>query len=350
VDDVPQTFYESEQSTDVDSLAENPKFASARRDPVTRYMATQRGRSILILSSGTVGASIGAFIGKSFLDRPYFFAFTFFAAFVAATFLRNPYGELGRALGLALIYALKRTVNIRRQYPTYGHIKSIVGAAQRRPFPPVDNPWAYQPVEEDDVDFSMLYSTAAMGFVGSAFGGNLPLIPTWLGALGGAGSFAFVTTTRNARGDLCRTMGMRVVALGQEVLGINQELQLLRKLGVVSGKVLDKILIMDRKHRLKDRLVAGFTWAYDKVSRTASQVQNDMQAKGDEPPASRESDRRDSGGDRRREPPRDRDKPPANREPDRRDSGADRRREPPGYRDRERRGGPPEPPRDSYRP
>jgi hypothetical protein len=299
-------------------------------------MATKRGKGVLILSSGTVGAAIGAFIGKSFLDRPYFFACTFFAAFVACTFLRNPYGELVKALGLALIYALKRTGRIRHQYPTYGHIKASIGAAQRRPFPPVDNPWAYEPYEEDDVDFRMLYSTAAMGFVGSAIGGNMPLIPTWFGALAGAGSFAFLTTTRNARGDLCRTMGMRVVSLGQEVLGINQELELLSKVGVVSGRVLDKVLILDRKHRIKDRLVVGFSWIYDKVSRTASRVQNDMQGTGeDEPPVTkREPDRRDSGRDR---------------EPDRRDSGRDRRREPPDDRDRERRGGPPEPPRDSYR-
>jgi hypothetical protein len=327
-DDVPLTFQESlasEQTTDSDRLAENPKFASARKDPVTQYMSTKRGKGTLILSSGTVGAAIGAFIGKSFLDRPYFFAFTFFAAFVACTFLRNPYGELVKALGLALIYALKRTGRIRHQYPTYGHIKASIGAAQRRPFPPVDNPWAYEPYEEDDVDFRMLYSTAAMGFVGSAIGGNMPLIPTWLGALAGAGSFAFLTTTRNARGDLCRTMGMRVVSLGQEVLGINQELELLSKVGVVSGRVLDKLLILDRKHRIKDRLVVGFSWIYDKVSRTASRVQNDMQGTGeDEPPVTK-------------------------REPDRPDSGRDRRRDPPDDRDRERRGGPPEPPRDSYR-
>jgi hypothetical protein len=314
---VPLTFQESlasEQTTDADRLTENPKFASARRDPATRYMATKRGKSVLILSSGTVGAAIGAFIGKSFLDKPYFFALTFFAAFVACTFLRNPYGELVKALGLALIYALKRTRRIRHQYPTYGHIKASIGAAQRRPFPPVDNPWAYEPVEEDDVDFRMLYSTAAMGFVGSAIGG-----------LAGAGSFAFLTTTRNARGDLCRTMGMRVVSLGQEVLGINQELELLSKVGAVTGKVLDKLLILDRKHRIKDRLVTGFSWCYDKISRTASQVQNDMQAKGeDEPPVSK-------------------------REPDRRDSGRDRRREPPDDRSRERRAGPPEPSLDSYR-
>jgi hypothetical protein len=143
--------------------------------------------------------------------------------------------------------------------------------------------------------------------------------------LAGAGSFAFLTTTRNARGDLCRTMGMRVVSLGQEVLGINQELELLSKVGVVSGRVLDKLLILDRKHRIKDRLVVGFSWIYDKVSRTASRVQNDMQGTGeDEPPVTK-------------------------REPDRPDSGRDRRRDPPDDRDRERRGGPPEPPRDSYR-
>jgi len=71
-------------------------------------------------------------------------------------------------------------------------------------------------------------------------------------------------------------MGMRVVGLGQEVIDINAELGVLRKSAVVGGKIFDKCMILDRKHRIKDRLISGFHWAYDQVTRTASQVQSDI--------------------------------------------------------------------------
>ena len=333
------------------SNSSNPRFASARRDPIVRYTSSAQGRILLTLSSGTVGAAVGGFVGKSLLDTPYAFAATFGVLFVLLCSLRNPYAELAKALGLALIYALKRTRRIRRRYPTYGKIKAAIGAAQRQPFPPAENPWAYQPssssddmdnINDNDTNFSMMYCTIAMGFVGSLCGGNLPLIPTWMGALSGAGGLAFLTTTRDARGDLCRTMGMRVVSLGQEMVGINSELELLRKLGVVSGKVFDKLMILDRKHRIKDRLVTGFSWAYDQVSRTASQVQNDMQSGPDEPPPVSNTG---TGIDSRRGDPNGRG--PDRREPDRRE--LDRRE--PDRREPDRRRGPPpaEPPRNSYR-
>jgi len=297
-DDIPQTYSEPMPELEADDML--PKYASPRKDVIARYMSQSKTqRALLITSSGMVGGMLGAFVGKSILNRPQSFAVLCFIIFVVCTYLRNPYGELVKASGMALILALQRSRNIWRRYPTWKHVKASIGADQRQPFPPADNPWAYQAVEPDDVDFSMLYTLVAMGFIGSMCGGNLPLIPTWMGALAGAGLLAFGTTTRDARGDLARSMGMRVVSLGQEAIGINRELELLSKLGVVSGKILDKILILDRKHRIKDRLIAGFSWVYEQVSRTAAEVQNDMQAPSEEPP-----ERRRREGDRR-PPPRD---------------------------------------------
>ena len=70
---------------------------------------------------------------------------------------------------------------------------------------------------------------------------------------------------------------MRVVGLAQEVLAINSELRILAKTGTVGGLIFDKVMIMDRKHRIKDRIVAVCRWGYDKLSRTAAQVQADIQ-------------------------------------------------------------------------
>ena len=129
--------------------------------------------------------------------------------FIVLSFTRGAYGELVRALGLALVFVLERTKNVRKLYPTTVHLKAIIKAGPRKPFPPVfgrpgdedynDNPWAYRPIYVDDVEFRMTQTLIAMIFVGTLCGGNLPLIPTWLGALAGAASFAFLTTMRDAK-------------------------------------------------------------------------------------------------------------------------------------------------------
>ena len=117
-------------------------------------------------------------------------------------------------------------------------------------------------------------------------------------------------------------MGMRVVALCEEMLGINSELQILRKGGVVSGRVLDKVFILDRKHRIKDRLIAGATFAYGQISSQMNRVQSDMN-RGD-----------DKDGDNRRgEPSSGRDEPGRGRPGD-----DDHRRGRPRHEDAWRRG------------
>mmetsp|Transcript_13022 Transcript_13022/g.20255 ORF Transcript_13022/g.20255 Transcript_13022/m.20255 type:complete len:401 (-) Transcript_13022:52-1254(-) len=310
-------------------------YQSARRDAVTQYMSTKRGRFTLTTSSGIVGAAAGGFIGKSITGHPKPFAMGLCVVMVFCTLLRNAYGELSKALGLTFIYAFQKTSAIRKRYPTMVHIKSCIGAGPRRSFPPGGgNPWRYQPEREGDVEFRMLYAIIAMTFIGSICGGNInvPLFPTWLGALGGAAFFALASTFQNARGDLARTMGMRVVGLAQEVIEINAELGVLRKSAVVGGKILDKCLILDRKHRIKDRLAAGFQWGYNQVMRTVDQAQSGGGRDRDRD--RRDDDRRRGGGrrgdDERRRGDRDYDR---NRD---RDRGRERDRR--DYDERPRRG------------
>ena len=133
------------------------------------------------------------------MNNPLPLAGLFYGIFLVCTLIRNPYGELVRALGMSLILALQRTRFIRRRYPTWRHVKASLGATPRRPFPPSANPWNYQPRDDRDPEFRMLFAVIAMAFVGSTCGGSLPLIPTWMGSLAGAGFFGLGTTLQNAR-------------------------------------------------------------------------------------------------------------------------------------------------------
>ena len=180
-----------------------PQYASARRDVITRYQSTATGKLMLTLSCGLVGSIVGAFLGKSILNRPVGMALTWSVIFIVCTLLRNPYGELVRALGMSIILALQRTTSIRRRYPTWRHIKASLGASERRPFPPTSNPWSYEPRRDFDPEFRMLFTVIAMAFVGSTCGGSVPLIPTWIGSLVGAGFFGLSTTMQSARVSLC---------------------------------------------------------------------------------------------------------------------------------------------------
>jgi hypothetical protein len=229
------------------------------------------------------------------------------------TLFRNPYGELVRALGMAFILVLSRTTRIRKTYPSHRYLLPFWGLAPRRPFPPSRNPWRYTPQRPRDPEFQMLMTLAAMAVVGSAVGGNLPLIPTWLGALCGAATFCFGTTLPSARGDLCRCMGMRVVQVTIDLWDIQGDLRLWPKIGIVSSKILDKMLVLDRKHRIKDRIVDTVSMIYQQVSKTAANASDGF---GDE------DDRQE-----RRHMPEDRGRPPRPRRGDDSDDYYDRPRD-----------------------
>ena len=113
---------------------------------------------------------------------------------------------------------------------------------------------------------------------------------------------------------------MRVVALCYEILGINHELDIIRKGGVVAGKILDKIFILDRKHRIKDRLIAAGSFAYRQIYKQINKVQDEMQEepvtgrpdgrRGPAEDTGRPGERRGRAPDGERGPPGERRRPP----------------------------------------
>jgi hypothetical protein len=291
---LPETGWKRDNDIDNDpqSLsARRNNFANPRKDAIAQYTSSKMGKMKLALSYTTCGGMFGTFIGKSIVghgkESAIMFAFLFW---FLGTFFRDAYGEMVRSVALGFIYLLNRTRSVRRRYRTGIHLKSIcrLGGGGRAPFPPIasedgiENMWKYVPQYNDDPEFDMIKSLICLVVIGSFCGGNIPLIPTWMGSMAGAATFAFMGISKNARGDLMRTMGMRVVALAGEAIDINAELKIARKVSVVAGKLLDKALILDRKHRIKDKLVSGASWVYDKVSSTVNNVQNDMNQEEDQ--------------------------------------------------------------------
>eukprot|EP00985_Skeletonema_marinoi_P006864 scaffold3003_cov62-Skeletonema_marinoi.AAC.1 len=136
-------------------------------------------------------------------------------------------------------------------------------------------------------------------------------------------------------------MGMRLVGLVQVVTSINSELRILGKAATVGGLIFDKMMILDRKHRVKDKFVAVCKFAYDKVSRTANLVQEDIKEdrgddRRDRPPRRDYDDDDDRRGGRPSRPRRDFDDADDDRRgrPPRRDRDRDDDRREPRYRRR----------------
>jgi hypothetical protein len=259
---------------------------SPRRDAVA--VEFQRHATRARVSCAVVGAGVGAFLEKSLSIQKYHALIVVGALlFVALSLVRNAHGELVRALGVALLRVVQRSRQVRRNDPTWPHVKALFGAGPRQPLP------------------MSLVPTIAIGFVGAACGAHVPLLPTWMAALAAGSVTIGVATLPNAKGDLVRCMGLRVVAVGTELVHVNEELQVLPKLGVVASQVLDKMLILDRKHRIHDRIVSGVTFVYEQVTKQASggvDAKEDGRGyryEGDEP---RYDDRNDPRYDDRNEP------------------------------------------------
>lgn len=113
------------------------------------------------------------------------------------------------------------------------------------------------------------------------------------------------------KGDLARSMGMKVVSTCQEVLYIQKELSVVSKSMGVANRILDKLLILDRKHKIKDKVIALVKWIYEKGSGVVQEAQAGIQGKGEDNEGGDSSRRRemgyddqgDGGGDDRRRPP-----------------------------------------------
>lgn len=305
--------------------------ASARKDLVTRYWSTKKGKMQIQSVIGLVGYGSGSFVAKSMVGSADVTRWSgyFWAAFlIISTWFRTPMGELSRAMGLSLILVLQRTQRIRREYPTWRFVAASVGILRGgprdargrprgpRPFPPARNPWRYSPRSPQDPDFNMMYTLVSMAMVGSTVGGNMPFIPNWIGALVGAALFAFACTWQNShRGDLARTMGMRVVRAVTELWEIQADLQIIPKATVVSSQIIDKAMILDRKHRVKDKFLSLASKGYAQASKVAEQIQQ-QQRGGNK-----------NDGDRDRNNDDDRDRRGRNKEDDSDDLRRDERRD-----------------------
>merc|ERR1719469_890890 len=100
-------------------------------------------------------------------------------------------------------------------------------------------------------------------FIGAFVGGTIPFIPTSIGGICGAFFFTYFCTMDNARGDLFRVLSIRIHLLFFDILkNLMLDLEILRKIQRVMNKVIQLCFILDRKHRIYDKLSNAVAFVY----------------------------------------------------------------------------------------
>ena len=304
---------------------------NARKDPIALYRKTWSGRMKLAVASTCMGGCLGFFLDQSLMGgKQKIFTFVFVTWFlVMITLHRNGNSNVSDwmlTLGMIFIQSIKNVRRIKQDYPTRPYIRSALFASQpRKVFPPnTNNPWQY----EDGSYFQMIPTVAAMGFIGSICAAAIPIIPTWMSGIVGAALFVYITTLPSSRGDLCRIMGMRLVALLKESYFIQRDYDFMHKTRIVFFQFLDRIMIFDRKHKVKDKIQSILSFLYNK----ALQIQSDMNNNNNNDNTGNDTnnDRRPPTDDRR--PRNDGRRPPYD---DRRPRNDDRRPPPPRNQQRD---------------
>jgi len=142
-----QYLVEEEEETFVEGMEgqgegqEGPEAGPA--DPVDLYCARWQGRMAVTLAAGVSGAGLGLGLSASAIHRPASCALAGLGLGLFLSLLRNDFGDLFRALGLLLIYLVERQASTGTAYPALHQLRPLLRLAPRRPFPPVENPWAY---------------------------------------------------------------------------------------------------------------------------------------------------------------------------------------------------------------
>ena len=75
---------------------------------------------------------------------------------------------------------------------------------------------------------------------------------------------------------------MKIVAAAQELIYMQSELSIVSKTMVVGNRILDKLLILDRKHRIKDKVVSFVQFCYEKATSAINEAQSNAQEKDSE--------------------------------------------------------------------
>ena len=134
--------------------------------------------------------------------------------------------------------------------------------AERRPYPPNDNPWKYNRKDElydpSIPEFSMTSTLIALvlsgAFVGWSIAKPIPLFPTWIGVILGATFLGYGGTLLDGRGDMLRFLGHTVKNVFSALLQLAEEVDLKENTKIILSQALFFLKGIDEKYQIMKKL------------------------------------------------------------------------------------------------
>lgn len=112
----------------------------------------------------------------------------------------------------------------------------------------------------------------AAAYIGYLVARAVPLLPNWIGALGGAISAGYATTLPNGRGDLLRYMGHCLARCLSVIALTLEDVQLRPKLSALLGHVLFFTQALDNRYHLLARLQLLLRELVSRITRIISRL------------------------------------------------------------------------------
>eukprot|EP00613_Pedinella_sp_CCMP2098_P045386 CAMPEP_0171780608 /NCGR_PEP_ID=MMETSP0991-20121206/59720_1 /TAXON_ID=483369 /ORGANISM="non described non described, Strain CCMP2098" /LENGTH=492 /DNA_ID=CAMNT_0012388029 /DNA_START=42 /DNA_END=1517 /DNA_ORIENTATION=- len=259
---------------------------------------TTAGKLVVSLSAALCGVGIGSAVNAYVVkNSPRMCMAAAAAVGLVSSLLGGNVGALFRALAVMLLLTLERWRGFSRDYPLLKQLKCVL-VRRRNRFPPHAPPnlRRYRATPEHPLEFSMSVCMLSAGILGALLGYILAnalaifILPPSVLALAIAGFLLFSATFESVEGDLVRCTAMKGVGLVRLVAGAATETEVPRKTLGLAGFVGTKIVALDQRFHVKDRVFAAANYLFNQAKASPD----------DDGPSSGGGSGRSRGGDRSR--------------------------------------------------
>ena len=199
-----------------------------------------------------------------------FLSLVFATGCLFSCYTKGDFGQFSSALGVGTILFMKKLRPRQFFVTACRQFLAAVMLSQRRPFPPVENPWRCKDVlDASDVPYSMVNCILAMVFAGMIIGFNIgslvPFFPAWIGGLVSSFIFAYISTTRNPKGDFLRYLGHSINVLVSDVFTCAEDVYLKEKTGIFLNRTFSFVHHVDKRFGVLGKVQALFNGLLDVI-------------------------------------------------------------------------------------
>jgi hypothetical protein len=201
--------------------------------------------------------------------------------FIACFFPNGDYVHFSKSLGVGTILFLRRLRPGHFLVYFFRQLKAFMMLSARQPFPPTENPWqSHEALDASLVPYSMMNTVISVlvtsMLVVYHIGKRIPFFPALLVALGVSIFNAYLSTTRNARGDMLRYCGHSMCVLTSHVLNSAEDVYLQEKFSTMMMSTFSFLKFLDNQYHI----MGYFRFFLGRLKSFVGTIQRDMSDRG----------------------------------------------------------------------